>query len=190
MFSWWLTAGGAIATLLTGLLGRSTALADTSVSMVWPAAGVSVLWLLFSRHRVRDVVALVAVTLATLVLSGTTLELAPYYVALLTVQSLVFVLALERLAPQLRHADAAVDTAPNLLALVQTTVLVVPVFGAIHWGITQVNGFDQPFLELWMPYMGRHALAIGCIVTTGLLTIQAVRRRRSSSKMSSSTAHS
>ncbi|MBO3741283.1 ATP-binding protein [Actinoplanes flavus] len=65
----------ALAYAVATLAGRQTVMDDTNLSMVWPAAGVMVLWLSAQRHSrtlVVDVAALVAVTVAVNLSTGAT----------------------------------------------------------------------------------------------------------------------
>ena len=67
--------GIAVATVLyvvAALVGRATALDDSSMSLVWPATGVAVLWFLTLTRRSTLVVSAVLVTIATIVVNVAT----------------------------------------------------------------------------------------------------------------------
>jgi signal transduction histidine kinase len=84
--------------------GRLTVLPDTSLSLVWPAAGVAVVWFAASartRWCYLDAGALVAVTLLVNLTTGASLVLAAAFAAANLTQVWVFLWVFGRLCPHL-----------------------------------------------------------------------------------------
>jgi diguanylate cyclase (GGDEF)-like protein/PAS domain S-box-containing protein len=78
----------AAATLLAVLLGRATNLAATGLSLIWPAAGVTVLW--WHEVRTRRQAGVTAAALGTVIVLGNlTTGAAPTFTALFLVVNLV-----------------------------------------------------------------------------------------------------
>ena len=77
-----------------GLVGRLTIMDATSVSLVWPAAGVAAAWLAVAsagRWWGVDVAAMAAVTVVVNVLTGASMPLALTFVMSNLAQALTFV---------------------------------------------------------------------------------------------------
>ena len=86
------------------LLGRTTVMDGTSLSLVWPAAGVSAAWFAVQRDagtRWLDTALLALATWSLNVATGASALLALFFVAANLVQVEVFVLLLRRWCPQL-----------------------------------------------------------------------------------------
>lgn len=86
------------------LLGRATRVEGATVSLVWPAAGVSVLWLVARARRPwpwLDLVVLTLTTAAVVRLTGSTPVAAAVGAAAATAQAVVCVAVVARYAPHL-----------------------------------------------------------------------------------------
>jgi PAS domain-containing protein len=84
------------------VLGRATRLEGESVSLVWPAAGVSVLWLVARARRPwpwLDVLALTVTTAVVVRLTGATLPAAVIGAVAATLQAVLCVAVVARYAP-------------------------------------------------------------------------------------------
>ncbi|GAA2592095.1 hypothetical protein GCM10010399_23340 [Dactylosporangium fulvum] len=98
------TAAWALLYLAATLAGRLTIMDGTSLSLVWPAAGVSVLW--FSAQRGRrlrwaDPIVLTVITVAVNTATGAPLALACCFVVANLAQVYVFLAVFRRLCPHL-----------------------------------------------------------------------------------------
>ncbi|GGK07113.1 hypothetical protein GCM10010123_41160 [Pilimelia anulata] len=98
------TAAFALAYLAAAYAGRLTVLDGTNLSLVWPAAGVAVVWFAALRRSpwpLLDPLALAAVTLVANVATGAALPLATAFAVANIVQTKLCVAILERLCPHL-----------------------------------------------------------------------------------------
>ncbi len=89
------TLGFALLYLVAGYAGRLTVMDDTSLSLVWPAAGVAALWFTWQRRftwqqRAADVLALTAVTVAVNMSTGASAVLTGAFVVANLVQAGIF----------------------------------------------------------------------------------------------------
>ncbi|MBG0561367.1 ATP-binding protein [Actinoplanes aureus] len=94
----------ALVYLTAVLVGRLTVMDGTNLSMVWPAAGVAVVWFCAQRRTPRfwmDVVALVGISYYANLLTGATVATSLASAAANLVQALVFVALLRRWRPSL-----------------------------------------------------------------------------------------
>ncbi|MER7280223.1 ATP-binding protein [Dactylosporangium sp. NPDC000244] len=120
------TAAWALVYLLATVAGRKTILDGSNLSLVWPAAGVSVLWFAAQRKaRVRwaDPVALTVITLVVNLATGATLLLALWFVVANLAQVTVFTRMLHRLSPHLWGAggDEQLSRSADLWRLLLAT---------------------------------------------------------------------
>ncbi|AGZ40081.1 ATP-binding protein [Actinoplanes friuliensis] len=98
------TAGFGLVYLLATYLGRLTVMDGTSLSLVWPAAGVLALWFVAqrtSRWKWLDVAVLAVITMVVNTQTGAPARLAAVFVVANLVQALVFAHLLERWVPGL-----------------------------------------------------------------------------------------
>jgi signal transduction histidine kinase len=98
------TVGFAALYVAAAFAGRLTVLPGTSLSLVWPAAGIAVVWFgasFGSRWRYLDAAALVAVTLLVNLTTGATPLMALAFAAANLVQVWVFLRLFGRLCPHL-----------------------------------------------------------------------------------------
>lgn len=96
-------AVGVLAFAASGVAGRATIIDDRSLSLVWPAAGVAVVWFLVARARVLgpDTVLLALATGAVNGLTGASPAMTAVFVVCNVVQVWVVVALLRRRAPRL-----------------------------------------------------------------------------------------
>lgn len=95
------TAGWFVAFVVAGYAGRASSLGGPELSLIWPAAGVAMLWLHGSTGRARrlDVLALTVATLLVNISTGSPLLLAGFYVLTNVGQVLLFLLLGHRWVP-------------------------------------------------------------------------------------------
>ncbi|GII05859.1 ATP-binding protein [Planobispora takensis] len=94
--------------LIMSYLGRMTLIDRSSLSLVWPAAGVAMLWFVAQRHEGRlrwlDVAVFSAATFSVNVLTGASALLASCFVLANLTQVGVFLLLFRELLPEMWHA--------------------------------------------------------------------------------------
>ncbi|GIH97398.1 ATP-binding protein [Planobispora siamensis] len=102
------TAAFAALYLVMSYLGRMTMIDKSSLSLVWPAAGVAVLWFLAQRHAGRlrwlDVAVFSAATFSVNVVTGASAMLATSFVLANLTQVGVFLLLFRQLLPEVWRA--------------------------------------------------------------------------------------
>ncbi|WP_432980757.1 ATP-binding protein [Dactylosporangium sp. CA-233914] len=97
------TAAWAAVYLLATLAGRKTIMDGSGLSLVWPAAGVSIVWFATQRKarlRWADPVALAVITVAVNMNTGASFALACWFVVANLAQVAVFLRVHHRLSPQ------------------------------------------------------------------------------------------
>ncbi|MDG6107508.1 MASE1 domain-containing protein [Dactylosporangium aurantiacum] len=130
------TAAWSALCVLATFAGRLTIMDGTSLSLVWPAAGVTVLWFSMQRRaRLRwvDPVVLAAITVAVNTATGAPLVLALWFVAANLTQLAVFLKVHARISPHLWGAggDAPLTRAADLWRLLLATTAGALAGGAI-----------------------------------------------------------
>lgn len=127
------SAGFALAYVALAVVGRSTVLPGASVSLVWPASGVALLWLL-AEHPSRQLRVLVPVALelmTVLVLTGAPGPLVVLGAAASCTQVWLIVVLLRRWCPDLLGAGGEASVhAPRTLLVGTVAVLVGCLVGA------------------------------------------------------------
>ncbi|MER7001613.1 ATP-binding protein [Dactylosporangium sp. NPDC000555] len=121
------TAVWALVYLLATIAGRKSIIDGSSLSLVWPAAGVSVLWFATqrrSRLRWLDPLALAAITVAVNTATGAAPVLACWFVVANLAQVGVFMRVLSRLSPHMWGAggDEPLSRSADLWRLMAATV--------------------------------------------------------------------
>jgi signal transduction histidine kinase/integral membrane sensor domain MASE1 len=161
--------GFALAYALLTLLGRATAVDGQIVSLVWPAAGVAVLWLLAEspRRAWRVLLPLMAVHAATVLATGVSPVLACFGALSATVQTAVIGLLVRRWCPTLLGAGgtASIRSPRNLLATGVAAVVGCVVGALIGTFGLWLDG-DPVTLVTAVAWFARHV--------TGVLTVGAV----------------
>lgn len=102
-----IVAAFAAAYAVTAIAGRYTVIDGTDQPVLWPAAGVAVVWLgarLGSRRLWVDAVLLGVINLAVDLVTGTTVPHAALYTAANLVQAGIFLALLAQFCPELRGA--------------------------------------------------------------------------------------
>lgn len=180
---WRAVAGWTALYAVACVLGRASRTTGTDISLVWPAAGVSALWLL---HRARgpwpwvDVVALAGTTAAVVLATGSGTPAALLGAAAATVQALVFTWVLGRTVPDLvaargsRQLHRTSDVWSYLLATVSAAVVSAPL---AELAVAAQRGWQSEAAVLWI---ARNSVSILGIGTLGLAIgewLQARRRR-------------
>ena len=172
---------GAILYFLLGLLGRLTIVDGEVLSLVWPAAGASLLMFGLASPRWWWYVA-VLISLATVglnLLTGATVTQVGIFVVSNVLQALCAVLLLRALAPHLlgvggdRPLEQLKDFWPILAASVVGS-LVGSLVGTVGRGLLLDSWSAVDFVVWW----GRNAVGCVVIVTTGVLALAAWRRLR------------
>ncbi|MBG0833265.1 MASE1 domain-containing protein [Planomonospora sp. ID67723] len=158
--------------LVATVAGRLTVIEGASLSLVWPAAGVAVLWFMAQRHEKSwwpDVVALSGVTFVVNVLTGAPAVLGAAFLVANLVQVWVFLWLFERLCPDLWSARgwgkfARVNHLWRLLFVAAASTLCGTAFGP-----TSVWVFSGQWS--WMTtavWMARNTVSIVLIGAVGL----------------------
>ena len=161
--------------VVTGLLGRRTIIDEGSLSLVWPAAGVAVLWLLASRtwrERWLDLALLAAATGVVNGLTGASVGLTAVFVVTNVVQAVVATWLLRRGAATLWGAGGGgtLTTAARFSALVSAAFAAAVVGAAIGAGGTWLvaDMASWPRTLLWW---GRNFTGILAVVALGHLLL-------------------
>ncbi|GLW29383.1 ATP-binding protein [Actinoplanes regularis] len=168
----------ALVYLAAALIGRLAVLDSTSLSMVWPAAGVGVIWFCaqpITRRYWIDVVALVVISYVVNSLTG-----APFSTALSAslanaVQTLVFVVLIRRWRPSLWGAKGTepMQSPRDLWILLTATFAATACGGLVGPGGRWLLGGDYTWLYS-VAWMARNLLSILIIGLAGLSIGQAV----------------
>ena len=160
--------------VVAGVLGRLTIIDGHALSLVWPAAGVGVLWLATSdRRRVTtDVVALATTVYLVNAATGATPSLALLFVLTNLLQVAVFVLVLRRLRPDLRGFGGAREPGSLVdLGMITGTALLsclaAATVGYLGLGLLGTQGSLSNFLVWW----GRNVTGVLVVGMLGLLLL-------------------
>jgi signal transduction histidine kinase len=180
-----LLGAGAVAFFLLGILGRSTIKEGEVLSLVWPAAGASVLLFgLSSTRRWWLVSVLVAVaTVALNLVTGATGTQSGIFVVANLAQAMSAVLILRALAPSLQGVGGArpLDQLRDFWPVVAASTggaLVGATLGSLGRGVLLDSWSGADFAVWW----GRNAVGCVVVVTTALLVLEAWPRWRSPSE--------
>ncbi|QSR30737.1 hypothetical protein CFI00_09575 [Nocardioides sp. S5] len=164
--------GFAVAYVALALVGRATVLPGSSVSLVWPAAGVAVLWLLAERSdRQVRVLLLVAVLLGVvLAVTGADVPLVLLGGAGVAVQTWLVVALVRRWCPTLIGAGGE-DSVHTLRTLAVGTgaVLVACAVGAVLLTLALWAAGDDPDLGDAVLVWGRQVAGTIVIGSVGHL---------------------
>ncbi|SDD90944.1 ATP-binding protein [Nocardioides lianchengensis] len=173
--------GCAVLYVAAGLLGRALLVEGTSLSLVWPAAGLPLLWFLLRRVRVRSIdVPLLAVAAATvLALTGTGGPETALVTATTVGQTLLAAALLRRWCPDLYGAGGTrpLDN-PRMLALLVAAIALAMAAGAGvgTLGLAVLGRDPEPVtLALWF---GRNLCGALVVTAPGLLVAERLARPR------------
>lgn len=171
----------AVAFLVAVLAGRATVMDSTSLSLVWPAAGVAALWLLVQRGagtRRLDLGLLAVLTLVANLVTGAPPWLAAAFVAANVVQVLVLERLLLRWTGPFGDDDRPrLTTLRHLGGLVASAVVASAagaVIGPVAVALTS-GTWSWTTVAVWMC---RNVGAIVLTVALGLHLLAAWQRRR------------
>jgi signal transduction histidine kinase len=181
---WSLSRTAVFATLyvLAALLGRQTVIADTRLSMVWPAAGVMVVWFCAQRSarwRWADFVAMPVLTVGITAATGSGLRLATVCALAAVAHAAVFLTMMKRCRPELWGVggDQPLTRLSQLWTLLAAAVVSstagATVSSAGSWLVT--GGFSLPELMLWI---ARNTVGVLLIGSVGLVVGHELGRRR------------
>ncbi|GAB1646466.1 hypothetical protein KRMM14A1259_68890 [Krasilnikovia sp. MM14-A1259] len=168
------TAGFAVVYALALLAGRMTVIDGSGMALVWPAAGVAVVWFCVQRHaRTRwvDVCALSLIALAGNVATGVAVPAGVVLAAANLVQAVVFVWLLGRWRPTLWGADgnARLSAPRDLAYLLAVTVVAAAAAASAAFGLTGLWLAAAPMSWLVAAeWMARQVASIFVVGTTGL----------------------
>ena len=154
------------------LLGRITVIEPNNVGLVWPAAGIAMVWLASSTTRRMWLIDIALMSVSTIVVlllteGGVTRSLLSLVVVF---QAVVTVLALRRWVPGIWGTGGRVpykrlrDFGVLLLVVITTALLTAVLRTLLGLALMPDEGFDQ-LLGRW----GRHAAAMATIGSFGLL---------------------
>jgi len=169
----------ALGYVVVGLLSRTTVLDGTALALVWPAAGLPLLWFLLRDARPLgiDTPLLAAAACATMLLSGSGTTLALVVTVTNVAQTLLAVALLRRWAPEVYGAggDRALDS-PRLLGLFVAAIGVAMAVGAVLGTLgVLLSGGDAGLVTLAL-WFGRNLCGALGVGTLGLLALQHLGR--------------
>ncbi len=157
-----------------GVLGRLTIIDGHALSLVWPAAGVGVLWLATSSRRrlPLDLVVLAGAVFTVNAVTGASAGLASVLVVTNLVQALLFVGGVRRLRPDLRvfGGTRAPGTLPDLGVLAGCAALACLVAAVLGQVGLVVVGQDAGVTSLAV-WWGRNLTGILTVGVLGLLVL-------------------
>lgn len=168
----------AVLYVLAGVLGRATVVDDRTLALVWPAAGVAVLWFLLQGRQTRwlDIGLLSVTAFGVNFLTGSSPQMAAVLLAANVAQTLVAVEVLCRCFPPM--ADIAkprtLDSTYALLALLLAAGLSGLVGATI--GVFGVWAFEgEPGWIAALLWWGRNVTGIVAVTALGHLLAHRVR---------------
>ncbi|MFC7572460.1 hypothetical protein ACFQX8_08505 [Klenkia terrae] len=172
----------AFALLFAGaaVVGRLTVVEGTGVNLVWPAAGVGALWLLLQRGRatfVLDCALLVAVVLATDLLTGEDLLVSGGLAAVNLGQAGLVVLLYRRLAGSTGAAGPLLLDMRDLGGLLLATGIATTAGAAVGTVVLAVADGSWSVLGL-VVWQARNGAAVLVVVALGLRVRQLLLTRR------------
>jgi PAS domain-containing protein len=177
-------AGFAAVYVVAALLGRLTVLTGGSVSLVWPAAGVSVLWLTARSGRPApwlDVAVLAVSTWFVVVSTGASPGGSLVVALAVVAQAEICCLLLARFCPAVwrsrgsRQLARVEDLWWLVLAAVGSSVLSAPVAAMAAYA-EGASWWSWEVVALWS---ARNTVSVVTVVTLGLSLREGLRRRRS-----------
>ncbi len=162
---------------LAGLAGRATVVDDHTLSLVWPAAGVAVLWFLVEdvRWRSADLLALAGVTYLVGMTTGLAAGAAGVFVGATVAQTLVVVHLYRRRGPGPSGEDQPLSTTSALMVLVVAAMAGCAVGAAVGVVGFWVEG-NHLGLAATLAWWGRNAVGIVGVTVAGLLLLHPATR--------------
>lgn len=175
------TLAFALAYLAAGLLGRQAVLDGTTFALVWPAAGVAVLWLLVQRSGLfsLDTVVLALVSFAANYATGASLGIALVLMVTNTTQTVVAVTLVRRWCPTLWGAGGTRSLDSPKVTSRYLGAAAVGMLSGMLLGVvgTRLDGGDVDLLQavLWFD---RNLCGVLAVTTLGLLVGQRLESPR------------
>lgn len=175
-----LVAAFAVVHLTAALGGRATVVGDDGLTLVWPAAGVGVLWLLsvVGRARLVSTVLLVVTTMVANVFGDATGGPAVVVTMANLVQVAAVVVLLRRWCPDLGSSGGRppLESTASLLRFLLADAIGCLV--GVLVGLVGLWAIGQPFApDVALTWWGRNTCGILAVGTTGLLLIHLLRHR-------------
>lgn len=191
--AWWRLPTWALLYVAAGYLGRATIIDDQALSLVWPAAGVAVLWVISKSRRTApfDLTALATCVLAVNLTTGAPLALGLVFVFTNLVQTIMFVLVTRHFLPHLvgfggEHSLTRLSDLGNLARASALTCLFAALIGTIGLWLTLGSGTWLGMLLWW----SRNCVGLLAVVTLGLLLRPVWSRDKHPDRPSATPRHS
>jgi len=170
--------------VVAGLLGRATAVDDRSLSLVWPATGVALLWFLTLTRRSAVVVSaalLIAATIAINLLTRPTSDIVVVTVIAHLVQVAAVVTLVRRWCPELglQGGRPPLETPRGLVRFMGAAALGCML--GVLLGVAGLMVFGASFSPISaLAWWGRNVFGVLAVGTTGLLLIHRLTRPHAS----------
>ncbi len=155
-----------------GYVGRATIVDDAALSLVWPAAGVAVLWYLVEdvRWRSLDVVALAGITFLVNASTGSGSAMGYVFIVVNVVQALVVVALCRRWGARLWGDGPPISSTRSLMVLVAAAAAGCAVGTTL--GVTGLWFTHDVFsVAGTLTWWGRNAVGIIGVTVAGLLLL-------------------
>ncbi len=173
----------AFATLyvVAALLGRATVVEDRATSLVWPATGVAVVWLLTLTTRLAVTVSAILLVAATVLVNALIRPdagLIPVFLLATLVQVAAVVVLVRRWCPELgtNGGRPPLETTTSLLRFMVAAAL--GCLAGVVVGIVGLATSGEPFTPASaMIWWGRSVCGVLAFGTTGLLLVHRLARR-------------
>ena len=174
--------------VVAALSGRATAVEGQSLSLVWPAAGVGVIWFLTLTRRSEVVLSAVLVTVTTIVVNlltraSSSFELIPVFVAASLMQVAAVVVLVRRWCPELGRVGGRppLETPGSLMRFLLAAG--VGCFAGVALGMAGLYLVDESFSALAaLTWWGRNVCGVLAVGTTGLLLMHRLTNRDPSTR--------
>lgn len=165
-----------------GFVGRATIVDDQALALIWPAAGVALLWFLGGpegRWSWADVALLAAATFTVNGLTGSTPAAAGILVVANVVQVVTIVALTHRWAPELsgREQHRTLDNPATLSRFILAISAGAAIGTAIGVaGLAAITGFFS--VEATLTWWGRNVCGALAVAATGILLTHRVLQHR------------
>lgn len=173
------SAAFALASTIAVALGRLTVIEGTGLSLVWPAAGVAVLWALVQQRAgtwLLDAALLFMINLVVNQATGATPVLAVSLAVANLVQVGLLVYLTRRWCPSARTGDALVSLG-RLGGFLGAVLVATAVGSVLGPGAVAVATGDWSWLAAAV-WLTRHAVGVVVVVPLGLWLVTVVRDHR------------
>lgn len=175
------TVAWALGYAVAAFLGRLTIVDERSLSLVWPAAGVAVVWMLAQGARFLsiDTAALALATYVVNTLTGASPELGLVFIVANVVQAWVVVLLLRRWAPHLWGAGGRDELSRviDLFWLLGAAAIGTTLAATVGISGLALTGVPVDWLSA-LVWWGRNFCGVIAIASLGLLLGERITRPR------------